>query len=120
MSTSTWVTRITINACRAHRRKRLVRLTFLRRWMTQVPQSDLSPSAATDGERDETNRRVRQAVGGLPNRYREVVVLRYLQGLDMAATAAALGISRGAAEVRLHRARDMLKGELGPLMDDGR
>jgi len=116
-SVSTWITRITINACRTHRRKRLLRMTFLRRWVTHGATStrDAEP---TNDERDETNRRVRQAVGGLPSRYREVIVLRYLQGMDVDAIGQVLGVSRGAIEVRLHRARALLKGELGPLMDE--
>jgi RNA polymerase sigma-70 factor (ECF subfamily) len=114
-SVSTWVTRITINACRAHRRKRVIRLAFLKRWMTDAPTSQEAES--DHGERDETNQRVRQAVAGLPNRYREVIVLRYLQGMDVDAIAEVLGVGRNAIEVRLHRARAMLKDELGPLMD---
>jgi len=114
-SVSTWITRITINACRAHRRKRVLRMTFLRRWMTHAQSAhELEPR---NDERDETNRRVRQAVGGLPNRYREVIVLRYLQGMDVVGIANVLGITRAAVEVRLHRARGLLKDQLGPLMD---
>jgi RNA polymerase sigma-70 factor, ECF subfamily len=115
-SVATWVTRITINACRAQRRKRVVRLAFLKRWMTQAPQSH--EPGATDDERGETNERVRQAVGGLPNKYREVIVLRYLQGLTLDEVAEVLGATRAAVEVRLHRAKHMLKDELGPLMDE--
>lgn len=114
-SVATWVTRITINACRAHRRRRLMRLGFLRRWMPQAPKSP-EPGPSRD-ERDETNQRVRQAVGGLPSKYREVIVLRYLQEMDVDGMARVLGASRSAIEVRLHRARMMLKDELKTLMD---
>jgi RNA polymerase sigma-70 factor (ECF subfamily) len=117
-SVATWITRITINACRAHRRRRVMGLGLLRRWTTQAPSSH-EPPACRD-ERDETNQRVRQAVGGLPNRYREVIVLRYLQEMDVDAIADVLQASRSAIEVRLHRARAMLKDELGTLMDEGR
>jgi RNA polymerase sigma-70 factor (ECF subfamily) len=113
-SVATWITRITINACRAHRRRRVMGLGLLRRWMTQAP-SVHEPDAC----RDETNQRVRQAVGGLPSKYREVIVLRYLQEMDVDAIAEVLGASRSAIEVRLHRARAMLKDELGTLMDEG-
>ena len=53
----------------------------------------------------------------LPGKYREVIVLRYLQEMDLDAIAEVLGASRSAIEVRLHRARAMLKDELGTLMD---
>ena len=114
-SMATWVTRITINNCRAHRRRRVMGLGLLRRWMTQAPTSH-EPGPSRD-ERDETNERVRQAVGGLPSKYREVIVLRYLQEMDVDVIAEVLGANRSAIEVRLHRARAMLKDELGTLMD---
>jgi len=66
--------------------------------------------------RDETHRQVREAVAGLPPRYREVVVLRYLEELPIAEVAEALGVKRGTVEVRLHRARGRLKGKLADLL----
>lgn len=114
-SVSTWVTRITINGCRAHRRKRLLRRALYHRWARQAPTApDPEPPP---NERDETHRRVRQAVGSLPNRYREVVVLRYLQGMEVDEMIQVLSLTRGAIEVRLHRARVMLKDELDSLME---
>jgi RNA polymerase sigma-70 factor (ECF subfamily) len=104
---STWITRITINACRAHRRRRIVRVALLQRFMRQ-PAPSAEPQQPDD-DRDETNRRVRDAVGGLPNPYREVVVLRYLQGMEIDEMCDVLDVKRSAIEVRLHRARAMLK-----------
>ena len=51
-------------------------------------------------------------------RAREVVVLRYLEGFSPEQTAEALGLSRGAVEVRLHRARRRLKARLGPFLEE--
>jgi RNA polymerase sigma-70 factor (ECF subfamily) len=51
-------------------------------------------------------------VSALPNRYREVVVLRYLQGMEIDEIRAVLGLTRAAIEVRLHRARAMLRDVL--------
>ena len=92
-------------------------MTFLRRWVTHGATLTREPESTND-ERDESNRRVRQAVGGLPSRYREVIVLRYLQGMDVDAIGQVLGLSRGAVDVRLHRARSLLKDELRSLMDE--
>ena len=108
---STWITRITINACRSHRRRRIVRLAFLERFVRRAPASQHEPEPPAD-ERDETSRRVRRAVSELPNRYREIVVLRYLQEMEIDEIRQVLGASRGAIEVRLHRARAMLKDAL--------
>ena len=48
----------------------------------------------------------------LKPRYQEVLVLRYFQGLETGAIAEALGLSRVAVRVRLHRAVSKLRREL--------
>ncbi|HTA80565.1 MAG TPA: sigma-70 family RNA polymerase sigma factor [Terracidiphilus sp.] len=54
------------------------------------------------------------AIQRLPEIYRNIVVLRDVEEMDIRETAAALGISEGAVKVRLHRARAMLQRELAP------
>ena len=54
------------------------------------------------------------AVAALPRRQREVVALRYLADCSEAETAAALGISPGAASASLVKARRQLAELLGP------
>ena len=51
---------------------------------------------------------LRQAIDGLPEIYRNVVLLRDIEEMDVRETAAALGIAEGAVKVRLHRARALL------------
>jgi RNA polymerase sigma-70 factor (ECF subfamily) len=52
------------------------------------------------------------AIGALPQNYRAVYVLREVQQLTTAETAAALGISEESVKVLLHRARARLKDVL--------
>jgi len=114
---STWLTTITVNTCRSHRRRKFLHLTMLRR-MSESPVPafrGISQDEAKDAERlDE----VRQAVRGLPAKYREVVVLRYLEGLPIAEIGLALGLSEGAVSVRLNRARVRLKDRLVGLEEE--
>ncbi len=70
------------------------------------------PAAAL--ERKELGGLLRQAIEGLPEIYRNVVLLRDIEEMDVRETAAALGISEGAVKVRLHRARALLQRELAP------
>lgn len=65
-------------------------------------------------ERKELGALLREAVNRLPEIYRNVLILRDIEEMDGRETATALGISEGAAKVRLHRARTLLQRELAP------
>jgi RNA polymerase sigma-70 factor (ECF subfamily) len=65
-------------------------------------------------ERKELGALLRQAVESLPEIYRNVVLLRDIEEMDIRETAAALGITEGAVKVRLHRARAQLQRALAP------
>jgi RNA polymerase sigma-70 factor (ECF subfamily) len=65
-------------------------------------------------ERNELGALLRAAIEGLPAIYRNVVLLRDIEEMDVRETAAALGISEGAVKVRLHRARSLLQRDLAP------
>jgi RNA polymerase sigma-70 factor (ECF subfamily) len=75
--------------------------------------ASVGPSARL--RRQERRDRVRTALERLPERDREVLVLRHLEDLPTAEAAAVLGISEGAVKVRLLRAvqrlRDLLDRE---------
>lgn len=58
------------------------------------------------------HRLVLAALGGLPDRQREVLVLRYQGDLSEADIAAALGISRGAVKTHAHRGLSALRAAL--------
>jgi RNA polymerase sigma-70 factor, ECF subfamily len=57
---------------------------------------------------------LRKAIDGLPEIYRNIVLLRDIEEMDIKETAVALGISEAAVKVRLHRARALLQRELAP------
>jgi RNA polymerase sigma-70 factor, ECF subfamily len=65
-------------------------------------------------EQRELGEILRKAIDGLPEIYRNIVLLRDIEEMDIRETAAALGISEGAVKVRLHRARALLQRELAP------
>jgi RNA polymerase sigma-70 factor (ECF subfamily) len=54
--------------------------------------------------REEMRDRVRVALAGLRERDREVLAMRFLEGLSTAETAVVLGVSEGAVKSRLMRA----------------
>jgi RNA polymerase sigma-70 factor (ECF subfamily) len=67
---------------------------------------------------EETFDRVRRAVNALSPKYREAVVLRYLQELPTDEICRILGISSNALQVRLNRARERLRQQLGKLIEE--
>jgi RNA polymerase sigma-70 factor (ECF subfamily) len=53
-----------------------------------------------------------RAIGTLSNGYKEVFLLRALEGLSHNEIAAVIGTTAAAARIRYHRARSMLRGRL--------
>lgn len=76
----------------------------------ELPATDLSPEAAL--ERWELVRSVHAAIAELDRPYREVLILRDLEGLGGEETCAALGLETAAMKTRLHRARSMLREKI--------
>ena len=89
-----------------------------RQWAQQAADIAVSASAGTEHNKpmdNETFERIRRAVEALPAKYREPVVLRYLQQLPTDQISRILGISKNALQVRLNRARARLKENLAEL-----
>jgi RNA polymerase sigma factor CnrH len=111
-----WLTTIAINKCRDWGRRRAVR-----RWIAfALPIDDAAERVAEDRPGQEVEAadrealaRVSRAIAGLPGALREVIVLRTIEGLSQAETAAALRVSEKAVETRLRRARLRLGEVLG-------
>ena len=63
-------------------------------------------------ERNVTSGRIRLAISGLPEMFREVVVLRYFEGFSYRQIASILGCPAGTVMSRLNRARAELRSIL--------
>ncbi len=111
----TWLFRITVNKCRTRRYRRMLKFRALR--ALSKPGDYHTAAADKRVMDDEKSQQIRRAVKGLPMRYREPVVLRYLNELSSDEAANVLGITRNALNVRLNRARTMLKDQLGEIME---
>lgn len=112
---STWLSHVAVNEARARIRQR-------RRAATQ--QADMSP-IAVDHRRCATSPPPEERVSAaelrylittsletLPRQMRAVFVLREVEGLGTQATAECLGLTPANVKVRLHRARQQLRGAL--------
>ncbi len=76
--------------------------------------ADRHPQPDQVAQLREADELVQQALQRLRPEYREIVVLRDIQGLDYDAIAAVLGCRRGTVKSRLSRAREQLRAELAP------
>jgi len=114
-SLKTWLFTITVNKCRSYRYKRMLRW----RRISQAADKAFLASAASTANMatvdSETVESIRRAIQALPAKYREAVVLRYLQELPTDQISRILGISKNALQVRLNRARTRLREDLAEL-----
>jgi RNA polymerase sigma-70 factor (ECF subfamily) len=79
--------------------------------LTDEHAVDRTPLATI--ERTEGYDKLLELIDQLPQHYREVFVLKHIEGVTYAEIARILGISLSAVEARLFRARKMLRGRLG-------
>jgi len=114
-SLKTWLFTITINKCRSYRYKRILRLRLFAATKASLTRPHAKVKTPTGSE---TFDRVRRAVAALPAKYREPVVLRYLQELPTDEISRILRISKNALQVRLTRARRRLRQELAELIKE--
>lgn len=121
---STWLVTIAMNEGRKRLRKAKVAAEDSLDEPAEENEGDFTPEVLTDWreiplaalERKELRRKLREAVEMLPEKYREVFVLRDIEGLNQEETAAALGINVALVKVRLHRARMMMQKSLVPYL----
>src|SRR5262245_25981663 len=120
---STWLHRIVVNAA-------LMRLRSRRR-APEESIEELLPKFLEDGHAAESSREwgvsgeeavqkaqtrqlVRQCIERLPESYRLVLILRDIEEVDTEEAAKLMGITANAVKIRLHRARQALRGLLDP------
>jgi RNA polymerase sigma-70 factor (ECF subfamily) len=115
----TWLIQIAIHSARDHRRRlqrlrerQVVSLEALR----EAERTGLEPmdnrrvaNPAAEVESSEEAALVQQAISQLPPEYREVLVLKHLEGWSYGEIAEATMDTTGTLKVRAHRARGMLK-----------
>jgi RNA polymerase sigma factor (sigma-70 family) len=139
---ASWLAAIAVNRCRNVRRWRFLRGLLLGDSDERVAAGDAGDAGAAAGppalsgrrtgageaagandvahasSAAEMAERVRQAVRALPGRLREAAVLKYLEQLELDEICRVLRIRPGAARVRLHRARELLRKSLADLVED--
>jgi RNA polymerase sigma-70 factor, ECF subfamily len=81
--------------------------------IAQAPSLELQPPQRL--ELDQAIGALERALGELPRRQQQAFLLRTLEGLDVAATAVAMGCSQGSVKTHYFRAVQALRAQLGDL-----
>src|SRR5208283_5038666 len=107
---STWLFALATNLYRSELRRIPARTV-------SVSLDDIAEPADTrvsDGGLEDQDRdlAVRRAVGALPSKYREALILYYFHDMDVATAARSLGLPEGTVKARLFRGREILRGKL--------
>lgn len=119
-----WLLQIAMNEARMRRRKNRSHLyESIDEGMETEESDDFMPRQLADWreipsdvlERKEVREQLNKALYDLPEKYREIFLLRDVQRLDEEEAAEVLGISKAAAKARLHRARLQLREKLAPI-----
>ena len=82
-------------------------------FMEEPPElSDLRPDPAEALARMSDAKAVHDAVAGLPEHYRALVVLRYFDDLTVPQIAETTGIAEGSVKRKLHEAKEIMRKEI--------
>lgn len=114
-----WLHGIALNVCRNTLRQRT-------QHAKPVPPEQLADTAAREGQhhgvlsgilRREINERTVHAMSQLPAPLREAFVLHFMEGFSYADMSQITGQAAGTLRVRAHRARTLLRQQLGDVVD---
>jgi RNA polymerase sigma-70 factor (ECF subfamily) len=109
---STWLFALATNLYRSELRRIPARTVSLEE-IAEPPDARASDGGLEDHDRDLA---VRRAVGSLPAKYREALILFYFHDMDVTTAARSLGLPEGTIKARLSRGREILRSKLPPLL----
>ncbi|MCC6694593.1 MAG: sigma-70 family RNA polymerase sigma factor [Candidatus Hydrogenedentes bacterium] len=101
-----WLARIARNACVEHLRSTSRRTSAIDRAAAEVEAAPATPDEIA--QRKELYAWVHRAIGTLPDKTREVMVLHYMEGLSTVEIAAQTGIREAAVRKRLQYGRQLV------------
>lgn len=118
----TWLFRIAANLCVDYARRRRPATCSLEDLVEQADWQQ-SDGGAGDPEdaliRKEFSESVWATLASIPPHYRVLLVLRHIDGMSYEEIARVIGCTRGALGVRLHRAREVFRQRMRPLLEGG-
>ena len=114
-----WLSKIVLQQCTDVARREVRRRASLASLV--APTRDLGTVAAysaNPGLTDGQVHFVRQTVAALPQKFRNLIIMRFMGGLSAVQIAEQLGKRPGTVRVWLHRAYQILRKDLAPLLEE--
>ncbi|MCZ8523402.1 MULTISPECIES: RNA polymerase sigma factor SigW [Paenibacillus] len=119
---STWIYRIGTNLCIDRLRKRKVNYSLDAEmgdgegsdWYSTLASQDPSPDSQV--LLSETQMQIRESIETLPEKYKAIVILRYLQDLSLQEISDVLSMPVTTIKTRLHRGREFLRKKLEKIL----
>lgn len=114
-----WLSKITAQQCVNHIRKNVIK-----RKVSSYTNYDADASVqavihnSNPGLTNEQVHFVRQTISRLPEKFRKVIIMRFVAGLSAAQIAERLGKRHGTIRVWLHRAYQILRKDLVSLLEE--
>jgi RNA polymerase sigma-70 factor, ECF subfamily len=113
---SSWLFALATNLYRSELRRIPARLMSVSLDDIAEPADARALNAGLADEDYDRDLAVRRAVGTLPAKYREALILFYFHDMDVTTAARSLGLSEGTVKARLFRGREILRGKLPRLL----
>lgn len=114
-----WLSKIALQQCSDAIRRSVRCKTALGCKATPIESlGDVPAETANPGLTQSQIHFVRQTVGQLPEKFKALIIMRFVAGLSAVQIAEQLGKRPGAIRVRLHRAYKILREDLAPLFEE--
>jgi len=110
---TTWLYRVTVNKCKDYLRKKKVRSIF-----APIDEHEYHLRAKSRSDNPDVSSLVRKAIAKLPDKLREPLVLRDIDGLSYKEIADKFNCEVGTIKSRIFRARQALRIILEPFQKD--
>jgi RNA polymerase sigma-70 factor (ECF subfamily) len=114
---SSWLYQIALNLCKDFLKSKARSIKKMDDEKLQALEKRMEGSVSQVLLAAELSEGIRDVIYGLPELYREVFVLRHLQGVDYDDVAEITNVPADTVRVRAYRARELLRSSLAPIVD---
>ena len=114
---SSWLYQIALNLCKDFLKSKARSIKKMDDEKLQALEKRMEGSVSQVLLEAELSEGIREVIYGLPELYREVFVLRHLQGVDYDDVAEITNVPADTVRVRAYRARELLRSSLAPIVD---